>query len=179
MKTLIITLSCFILASCSTSEMRTNTDTPKTVTNASGEVSIIEPYTIGSVDTAFQLLGPDHQIEVGGVPDPKVSGVTCFYSRAKTGGITGGIGIAQDTSDASVACRQTGKISFSKPIKEVEEIWNESTSIFFKKIRIVRFYDKNSNSLIYLVYSEKLVDGSPKNSISAVALEDVQPNIVK
>jgi CreA protein len=159
--------------------MRIQNESPKTVTNASGEVSIIEPYTIGSVDTAFKILGPDHQIEVGGVPDPKVSGVTCFYSRAKTGGITGGIGLATDTSDASVACRQTGKISFSKPIKEVEEIWNESASIFFKTIRIVRFYDKNSNSLIYLVYSERLVDGSPKNSISAVALEDIVPSIEK
>jgi len=78
-----------------------------------------------------------------------------------------------------VACRQTGTISFKEAIKPVEEIWNESTSIFFKKVRIVRFYDTNSNSLIYLVYSDKLIDGSPKNSISAVALEDVQPILKK
>lgn len=136
-----------------------------------------EPYEIGTVDTAFQLLGPDHKIEVGWVPDPKVSGVTCFYSRAKTGGIAWGLGLAQDTSDASVACRQTGKITFLKPIAQVEEIWNESTSFFFKKLRIVRFYDANSNSLIYLVYSDRLIDGSPKNSISAVALEEVVPTI--
>lgn len=136
-----------------------------------------DPYEIGTVDTAFQLIGPDHKIEVGGVPDPKVSGVTCFYSRAKTGGITWGLGLAQDTSDASVACRQTGQITFVKPITQVEEIWNESTSFFFKKLRIVRFYDKNSNSLIYLVYSDRLIDGSPKNSISAVALEGVVPVI--
>lgn len=179
MKYLIILFSLVFLSACSTSDMRIENESPKTTTNASGEVSIVEPYAIGSVDTAFKIIGPDHQIEVGGVPDPKVSGVTCFYSRAKSGGITGGIGLATDTSDASVACRQTGKISFSKPIKEVEEIWNESASIFFKTIRIVRFYDKNSNSLIYLVYSEKLVDGSPKNSISAVALEDIQPTIEK
>ncbi len=139
----------------------------------------VGPYEIGSVDTAFQLIGPDHKIEVGGVPDPKVSGITCFYSRAKTGGITGWLGLAQDTSDASVACRQTGKISFKEAINPVEEIWNESTSFFFKKLRIVRFYDPNSNSLIYLVYSDRLIDGSPKNSISAVALEDVQPIIKK
>jgi CreA protein len=82
--------------------------------------------------------------------------------------------LAEDTSDASVACRQTGPISFIKAIKEKEEIRNESTSLLFKKIRIVRFYDKQSNSLIYLVYSDKLIDGSPKNSISAVALEDVK-----
>jgi len=76
-----------------------------------------------------------------------------------------------------VACRQTGKISFKKAIKPTEEIWNESTSILFKKIRIVRFYDQNSNSLIYLVYSDKLIDGSPKNSLSAVALESIMPVI--
>ena len=139
----------------------------------------IDPYQIGTVDTAFQLLGPDHKIEVGWVPDPKVSGITCFYSRAKTGGIKGGLGLAEDTSDASVACRQTGAITFVKPIALSEEIWNESTSFFFKKLRIVRFYDKSSNSLIYLVYSDRLVDGSPKNSISAVALESVQPTLVK
>lgn len=109
------------------------------------------------------------------MPDPKVSGVTCFYSRAKTGGISGGLGFAQDTSDASVACRQTGKITFKEPIKQVEQIWSQDTSIFFKTIQIVRFYDKNSNSLIYLVYSDRLIDGSPKNSISAVALESVTP----
>jgi len=170
MKYFIIALSLFIVSSCSTSEMRTSEDT-KTIT-ASSEVQT-DPYEIGSVDTAFKILWPDHKIEVGGVPDPKVSGITCFYSRAKTGGITGGLGLAQDTSDASVACRQTGRISFKEAINPVEEIWNESTSFFFKKLRIVRFYDVNSNSLIYLVYSDKLIDGSPKNSISAVALEEV------
>ncbi len=136
-----------------------------------------DPYEIGSVDTAFKLLWPDHKIEVGGVPDPKISGITCFYSRAKTGGISGGLGLAEDTSDASVSCRKTGDIVFRESIQQTEEIWNESTSIFFKKLRIIRFYDKNSNSLIYLVYSDKLIDGSPKNSISAVSLEGVNPQI--
>ena len=139
------------------------------------EWSPITPYEIGSVDTAFKLIWPDHKVEIGAVPDPKINGITCFYSRAKTGGIKGGIGLAEDTSDASVACRKTGEISFKESIKEQEEIWNESASILFKKIRIVRMYDKYSNSLIYLVYSDKLIDGSPKNSISAIALEGVMP----
>lgn len=165
------------LSACTTSEMRT-TDTPSTAVTVSSEAQK-DPYEIGSVDTAFKILGPDHKIEVGWVPDPKVSGVTCFYSRAKTGGITGGLGLATDTSDASVACRQTGKIAFVRPISPVEEIWNESTNIFFKKLRIVRFYDASSNSLIYLVYSDKLIDGSPKNSISAVALDDIKPSLEK
>lgn len=139
--------------------------------------SSTKPYDISSVDTAFKLIGPDHKIEVWGIPDPKIQGVTCFYSRAKTGWIVWGVGLAEDTSDASVACRQTGTIAFKEAISMQEEIWNESTSILFKKLRIVRMYDKNSNSLIYLVYSDKLVDWSPKNSISAVALEWVTPSL--
>jgi CreA protein len=171
----IIISSLIFLSACTTSELRNTVSTNPITT--SGEVSIMKPYNIGSVDTAFKLIGPDHKIEVGAIPDPKVAGITCFYSRAKTGGISGGLGLATDTSDASVACRQTGKISFREAIKPTEEIWNESTSILFKKIRIVRFYDQNSNSLIYLVYSDKLIDGSPKNSISAVALESITPLI--
>lgn len=171
---LLICLS--FLVSCGMDSSQTLTPSSPSV---SGEIqtnsSSADPYKIGSVDTVFKLIWPDHKIEVWGVPDPKVSGVTCFYSRAKTGGISGGLGFAQDTSDASVACRQTGKITFKEPIKQVEQIWSQDTSIFFKTIQIVRFYDQNSNSLIYLVYSDRLIDGSPKNSISAVALESVTP----
>ncbi len=133
-----------------------------------------KPYEIGSVDTAFKRIGPDHKIEVGGVPDPKIDGITCFYSRAKTGGVKWALGVAEDTSDASVACRQVWPISFKEAINSSEEIRNESTSLLFKKIRIVRFYDKASNSLIYMVYSDRLIDGSPKNGISAVSLGGVQ-----
>ena len=164
-KILFIVASIVLLTSCG--------NTPK----LNSEWVATSPYTIGSVDTAFKLIGPDHKVEVGAVPDPKVQGITCFYSRAKTGGIAGGVGLAEDTSDASVACRQTWSIVFTDSIAHSEEIWNESTSILFKKLRIVRMYDKYSNSLIYLVYSDKLIDGSPKNSISAVALENITPNI--
>ncbi len=176
MKYIIFSFLIFLLSACSTSEMRTTQTISSTGVSSEAKV---DPYEIGSVDTAFKLLGPDHKIEVGWVPDPKISGITCFYSRAKTGWISGWLWLAQDTSDASVSCRQTGKIQFKEPIQSVEEIWNESTSLFFKKLRIVRFYDANSNSLIYLVYSDKLIDGSPKNSISAVALEDIVPTLKK
>ncbi len=169
-------LTTVILASCSYNSGNSDTQSVIVATGSS-TIQQQDPYTIGTVDTAFKLIWPDHKIEVGGVPDPKVSGVTCFYSRARTGGISGAIWFAEDTSDASVACRQTGKITFLEPIRASEEIWNESTSFFFKKIRIVRFYDKSSNSLIYLVYSDKLIDGSPKNSISAVALESIVPSL--
>jgi CreA protein len=151
--------------------------TEKNVAPQSGFTGSKDPYEIGTVDTAFKLIWPDHKIEVWGVPDPKISGITCFYSRAKKWGISGGLGVAEDTSDASVSCRKTGDIIFRDSIKETEEIWNESTSFFFKKLRIVRFYDKNSNSLVYLVYSDRLVDGSPKNSISAIALEWISPKM--
>lgn len=130
---------------------------------------------IGDVDTAYKLIGPDHKIVVLGFEDPKVSGVTCFLSRAKKGGITGGLGLAEDTSDASVACRQTGPISFKEKIADKEEVFSERANVFFKKVRIIRFIDSVSNSLVYLVYSDKLIDGSPKNSISAVWLDEVRP----
>lgn len=130
---------------------------------------------VGDVSTAFKLLGPDHKIVVHAFEDPKITGVTCFLSRAKSGGLAGAVGLATDTSDASVACRQTGPMSFKAKIGDKEEVFTENTSILFKKMRIVRFYDVPSNSLVYLVYSDKLIDGSPKNSISAVWLDTVRP----
>ena len=131
---------------------------------------------LGEVDTTFKLIGPDNKIVVLAFEDPKANGVTCFLSRAKTGGITGAVGLATDTSDASVACRQTGPIVFKEKIgAKGEEVFTEKTSILFKKMHIVRFYDEVSNSLVYLVYSDKLIDGSPKNSISAVWLDTVRP----
>lgn len=130
---------------------------------------------IGEVNTVFKWIGPDHKIVVNGFEDPKISGVTCFLSRAKTGGVSGSLGFAEDPSDASVACRQTGPIVFTQAIVDREEVFTEKASILFKKVRVVRFYDAASNSLIYLVYSDKMIDGSPKNSISAVWLENVKP----
>ncbi len=174
MKSLALFFTVFLLSGCSLGGFFSDWFTEQRAVKVPVEAPK-KPYEVGSVDTTFKLLGPDHSIEVGAIPDPKISGVTCFYSRAKTGGIKGGLGLAEDTSDASVACRQTGKIQFREAIRSPEEIWNESASFLFKKIRIVRFYDTASNSLIYLVYSDRLIDGSPKNSLSAVALDEVLP----
>lgn len=127
--------------------------------------------TIGSVDTAFNLIGPDHKIVIEAYDDPKVPGITCYLSRAKTGGIKGGLGLAEDKSEASIACRQVGAISFSTPLKQQEEVFNQSLSILFKKLRVVRMVDQKRNALVYLTYSDKLIDGSPKNSVTAVAVE--------
>lgn len=134
-------------------------------------IGMVNAETIGSVDTAFILLGPDHKVVVEAYDDPKVAGVTCYLSRAKTGGIRGGLGLAEDRSEASIACRQVGPLSFAKPIKQQEEIFNQSQSILFKKLRVVRMVDQKRNALVYLTYSDKLIDGSPQNSVTAVAVD--------
>lgn len=126
---------------------------------------------IGSVDTVFKLIGPDHKIVVDAYDDPKVAGVTCYVSRAKTGGIKGGLGLAEDTSDASIACRQVGPIAIAQPLPQQEEVFNERTSLVFKKLRIVRMVDAKRNALIYLTYSDRLIEGSPKNAVTAVAVD--------
>lgn len=129
---------------------------------------------IGSVDTAFKLIGPDHSISVEVFDDPKVEGVSCYVSRAVTGGIAGGLGLAENTSDASIACRQTGAISIRDKLKEGEEVFSQRSSILFKELHVVRFFDEKRNTLVYLTYSDKLIDGSPKNSISAVVIQPWQ-----
>jgi len=130
---------------------------------------------IGEVDTVFKLIGPDHKIVVDAYDDPKVSGVTCYVSRAKTGGISGAIGLAEDKAEASIACRQVGAITFAKPLAEQEEIFNERLSILFKKLRVVRMVDKKRNTLVYLTYSDRVIEGSPKNSVTAVAVDRGTP----
>jgi len=112
---------------------------------------------IGEVSTVFKLLGANHKIVVEAFDDPKVNGVSCFLSRAKTGGIRGSLGLAEDTADASLDCRQTGPISYLEDL--------------FKKLQVVRFYDPTRNALVYLTYSDKVIEGSPKNSISSVVVE--------
>jgi len=125
---------------------------------------------IGEVSTVFKLLGANHKIVVEAFDDPKIEGVSCFLSRAKTGGIRGSLGLAEDTSDASIACRQTGPIKYLDELDAGEEVFEQRTSILFKKLQVVRFYDPARNSLVYLTYSDKIIEGSPKNSISAVAV---------
>lgn len=128
---------------------------------------------VGYVSTVFKLLTPNDKIKVAAFEDPQVKGVTCFLSRAVTGGLKGAFGIAEDTSDASISCRQTGAISFLKPIKaddKGEEIFDERRSLLFKQLHVTRFFDEGSNSLVYLSWSDRVIEGSPKNSISAVPL---------
>jgi CreA protein len=135
--------------------------------------------TIGDVDTAFKLIGPDHKIVVDAYDDPKVAGVTCYVSRARTGGVRGALGIAEDKAEASIACRQIGPISFNAPIADKEEVLTERQSILFKRLRVVRMVDRARNTLVYLTYSDRLVDGSPKNSVTVVPVDRATPIRVK
>jgi CreA protein len=126
---------------------------------------------IGSVDTVFKFIGADHKIVVEAFDDPGVAGVTCFLSRAKTGGIKGALGLAEDKSEASIACRQVGPISIPKPIQAQEEIFSERTSFIFKRLRIVRMVDLKRHTLVYLTYSDRVIEGSPQNSVTAVPVD--------
>ncbi|WP_435751891.1 CreA family protein [Thauera sp. AutoDN2] len=127
--------------------------------------------TIGAVTTVWKLLGANHQVVVEAFDDPGVAGVTCFVSRAKTGGISGAVGLAEDVSEASIACRQVGPISFERPVPAQENIFSERMSILFKRLNVVRMVDTKRNVLIYLTYSDKLIEGSPMNSLTAVAVD--------
>ena len=130
---------------------------------------------IGTVDTAFKWIGRDHDILVEAYDDPGALGVTCYVSRARTGGIKGSLGLAEDRAEASIACRQTSAVSFPKPLPQQEAVFSERMSILFKRLRIVRMVDAPRNTLVYLTYSEKLVDGSPQNSVSAVPIDRGTP----
>lgn len=126
---------------------------------------------IGAVDTVFKLIGPDHKIVVEAYDDPKVAGVTCYVSRAKTGGVKGALGLAEDRSEASIACRQTGPIAVKEPLKRQEEVFTERMSVLFKKLRIVRMVDEKRHTLVYLTYSDRVIEGSPQNSVTAVPVD--------
>jgi len=123
---------------------------------------------VGDVSTAFKLIGPNHKIVVEVFDDPRVAGVSCYLSRAKTGGVSGAFGVAEDKAEASVACRQVGEVQFKSPLPAQEEVFTERASFLFKHLRVVRMVDAKRNALVYLVYSDRVVDGSPKNSITAV-----------
>jgi CreA protein len=126
--------------------------------------------TTGSVSTKFRWLGPNDKVVVDGFNDPKVQGVACHISRAQTGGMKGAIGVAEDTSDASIACRQIGPIKFLDEFKDGERVFDEHRSLVFKTLQVVRFFDRERNVLVYVSYSDRVIEGSPQNSISTVPI---------
>ena len=130
---------------------------------------------IGSVSTRFKWLGPNDKIVVDAFDDEEVPGVACYLSRAKTGGISGAVGVAEDTSDASIACRQVGPIRLPEDVRtgkrDGDEVFKKRTSLLFKTMQVVRFFDARRNVLVYLTYSDRVIEGSPKNSISVVPIQ--------
>jgi CreA protein len=124
----------------------------------------------GEVSTRFRLLGPNDRIAVDGFDDPKVQGVACHISRAVTGGIKGALGVAEDTSDVSIACRQIGAIHITGNLQDGETVFDERRSLLFKQLHVVRFFDRGRNVLVYVSYTDRVIQGSPKNSISSVPI---------
>lgn len=127
---------------------------------------------IGAVSTAFKLIGPNHKIVVSAFDDPKIKGITCYVARPRTGGIKGGLGLAEDPSIASVSCVQTGPIAYVAKIdadESGEEVFDESRSIIFKSLQINRLYDAANGSLVYVVRTTRIIEGSPATSLSVVA----------
>jgi len=142
-------------------------------------VAAAQAEPIGAVDTVFKLIGPDHKIVVDAYDDPKVGGVTCYVSRAKTGGIKGALGVAEDKSEASIDCVQVGPFTFAGSLPVQAEIFTERISLVFKKIRVVRMVDKKRNALVHLTYSDRLIEGSPQNSVTAIAVDRSTPIPIK
>ena len=128
---------------------------------------------IGNVSTTFRLLGRNDRIVVDRYDDPKVEGVSCYLSRAETGGVKGTLGLATDPSRFSIACRATGPVQVKGELPDNEVVFDERASFFFKEVRISRLVDKEKRVLIYLVWStlSMSTDGSPFNSITAVPLD--------
>lgn len=125
---------------------------------------------IGSVGYRFKWIGPNDKIVVEAFDDPDVPGVTCYFSPARTGGIKGAIGVAEDPGEASIACRQVAPIDESRlgKLKSPHEVFSERASLIFKSTQVVRFWDAKRHALIYLAYTDRIFQGSPRNSISVV-----------
>jgi CreA protein len=134
-------------------------------------VSVALAEDVGCVSTTFRLMGRNDQVCVSAFDDPKVSGVACHISQARTGGIGGSLGLSEDPSRFSISCRQIGPVTADiEKLEAHEKVYAEHTSIFFKHTNVFRIVDKKRNTLVYLAISDKLVDGSPQNSISTVPI---------
>jgi CreA protein len=130
-----------------------------------------DPDLIFRKSTTFKLLTPNDKLAVYGVDDPAIEGIACHYTASEKGGLTGALGLAEQTSDVSLACRQYGPIKFKEKFEQGDVVFRERRSLLFKKMQIVRGCDAKRNILIYMVYTDKLVEGSPKNSTSSVPVQ--------
>jgi CreA protein len=130
-----------------------------------------KPRSVGSVDTEVNLIGQDHKIVIESYDDPKIDGITIFISKSQKGGIKGALGLAEDTSDASVAVRQTGPIRVKEAFQNGEDACTEQRSVLFKRLHVSRFWEAPHRSFVYVVWTDRLIHGSPQNSISAVVAQ--------
>jgi CreA protein len=129
-----------------------------------------EPDLIFQRSTVFKLLSPDDKLATYGVDDPDIEGVACHFTVPEKGGYKGWLGLAEQVSDISLSCRQIGPIRFKGKLGQGEDMFRQRRSLFFKKMQIVRGCDAKRNVLVYMVYSDKLIEGSPKNSTSSVPI---------
>ncbi|WP_333823566.1 CreA family protein [Pinisolibacter sp.] len=129
-----------------------------------------EPDLIFKKSTVWKLLTPDDKLAVYGIDDPEVEGVACHFTVPERGGVKGMFGVAEETSDVSLACRQVGPVKFKRQLDQGDEMFRERRSLFFKKMQIVRGCDAKRNVLVYMVYTDRIIEGSPKNSTSSVPL---------
>ena len=125
---------------------------------------------IDCITTTWKLIGANHKICVQAFDDPKVKGVACHISQAKTGGIAGTFGVAEDPSQFSISCRQVGPIIIDGKLPKSETAFTEDTSLFFKETKVTRLFDAKRNTLVYVAISRKLIEGAPANSISTVPI---------
>jgi CreA protein len=129
-----------------------------------------EPDLIFRRSTVFKLLSPNDKLATYGVDDPEVEGVACHFTVPEKGGYAGWLGLSEQVSDISLACRQIGPIHFKGKLAQGDDMFRQRRSLFFKKMQIVRGCDAKRNTLVYMVYSDKLIEGSPKNSTSTVPI---------
>lgn len=129
-----------------------------------------DPDLIFKKTTVWKLLSPDHKLATYAIDDPVVEGVACHFTIPEKGGWSGWLGVAEELSDVSLACRQIGPIKFKEKFEQGAEVYRDRRSLFFKKVQVVRGCDAKRNVLVYLIYSDKLIEGSPKNSTSTVPI---------
>jgi CreA protein len=140
------------------------------VAGAASGAAAQEPDLIFKKSTVWRALTPDDKLAVYGLDDPVVEGVACHYTTPERGGLSGTFGVAEEVSDISLSCRQVGPVRFKQKFGQGDVVFSERRSLIFKKMQIVRGCDPKRNTLVYMVYSDRPIEGSPKNSTSSVPL---------
>lgn len=125
---------------------------------------------VGCTSTTFRIFGANDKVCVMAFDDPRIPGVACHISQARTGGVKGSLGVAEDPSRFAIACRQTGPIALPDKLPKEENVFSESTSLIFKNTKVIRMFDAKRNTLVYVAISKRVIEGSPMNSISTVPI---------